>query len=197
MLKNSLTNMGQALSKQRFVQLDKLLSLETCQLLSKRIRILQTAGKLKKCDQCPSSQWVYEDACYTEVHKLLCEQLSAQLGIELIATFNSVRLYSNNATLPKHRDREACEFSLSVSIDYAGDEIWPIHLSDKEQDEQGHAISLAIGDGVILQGAKVYHWREPLKSQWQIQAFFFFVDAAGEFKAYAGDIIDKYPKQKS
>jgi hypothetical protein len=196
MLKNSLTNIGEALSKQQFVQLDELLLPETCQLLSKRIHILQTAGKLKKCDQCPSSQWVYEDACYAEVHKLLSEQLSKLLGIELIATFNAVRLYSHRANLPKHRDREACEFSLSVPIDYAGDEQWPLCLADKQEDELGHAVSLAIGDGVMLQGAKVYHWRRPLKNQWQIQAFFFFVDAAGEFKDYAGDIIDKYPKQE-
>ncbi len=192
-----LTGLAQELSNKRFVQLDKLLTPETCQLLSKRIHILQSADKLKKCGLCPLSQWVYGDDCFAEVHQFFCEQLSSLFGIELVATFNAVRLYSQNATLPKHIDREACEFSLSIPIDYQGDEVWPIYLSEEKQAKQGHAVSLKIGDGVMLQGAKVYHWRKPLKNQWQIQAFFFFVDAAGDFKAQAGDIIERYPENQS
>ncbi len=195
MLVDAAPSLAEELSERQFVQIDKLLTRETCQLLSKRIQILQSAEKLKKCDQCPDSQWVYEDACYAEVHKLLSEQLSGLLGIELIATFNAVRLYTHKANLPKHRDRDACEYSLSVPIDYSGNELWPLYLADNEQDEQGHSVSLKIGDGVMMQGANLYHWRKPLKNQWQIQAFFFFVDATGEFKAHAGDIIDKYPKE--
>ena len=191
------TGLAQELADKRFVQLDNLLTPETCQLLSKRIHILRSAGKLKECDLCPSSQWVYGDDCFAEVHKLFCEQLSTMFGIELIASFNAVRLYSQNATLPKHRDREACEFSLSVTIDYQGDELWPIYLSKEKQEEEGIPVSLKIGDGVMVQGPKVYHWRNPLKNQWQIQAFFFFVDAAGEFKSQAGDIIERYPENES
>jgi len=187
----------QELTEKRFLQLDNLLTAETCQLLSKRIHILQSAGKLKECDLCPLSQWIYGDDCFAEVHKFFCEQLSSLFGIELVATFNAVRFYSQKATLPKHIDREACEFSLSVPIDYSGDELWPIYLSEEKQEAQGIPISLKKGDGIMLQGAKVYHWRKPLKNQWQIQAFFFFVDAAGEFKDQAGDIIERYPQQKS
>lgn len=197
MLKHRQTSSAQELADKRYVQLNNLLTAETCQLLSKRIHILQSTGKLKYCDLCPASQWIYSDACYAEVHQLFCEQLSALFGIELIATFNAVRLYSQNATLPIHRDREACEFSLSIPIDYQGDQIWPIYLSDEKQEEQGKFVSLKIGDGIMLQGSKLYHWRKPLENQWQIQAFFFFVDAAGEFKAEVGDIIERYPQQKS
>ena len=195
-MKNSLSNLSQELFEQRFVQLQGLLSLETCQLLSKRIHILQSAGRLKDCDFCPPSQWIYGDACFDEVHKLLSEQLSQLLGIELKPSFNSVRLYSNGATLPKHIDRDACEFSLSIPIDYAGDEVWPIYLAQTEQDQRGQAIFLETGDALVLQGTKVYHWRKPLKNQWQIQAFFFFVDAVGEYRDHTGDVIDKYPQEK-
>lgn len=191
------TGLAHELAEKRFVQLDNLLTAETCQLLSKRVHILQSAGKLKECDLCPLSQWVYGDDCFAEVHQFFCEKLSSLFGIELVATFNAVRLYSQNATLPKHIDREACELSLSIPIDYSGDELWPIYLSEEKQEAQGNPISLKIGDGIVLQGAKVYHWRKPLKNQWQIQAFFFFVDATGEFKEQAGDIIERYPQQES
>lgn len=189
------TKLAKELADKRFVRLNDLLTPETCQLLSNRVHILKKAGKLKVCDLCPLSQWVYGDDCFSEVHQFFCAQLSSLFGIELIATFNAVRLYSQNATLPKHRDREACEFSLSIPIDFQGDELWPIYLSQEKQEEPGIPISLKVGDGIMLQGAKMYHWRKPLKSQWQIQAFFFFVDAAGEFTEQAGDIIERYPEQ--
>jgi hypothetical protein len=187
-----LTPLGQQLRAQKFLRFNNALPFDTCQILSTRVQTLLASGSLKKCEQCLSSHWAYDDPLYVEVHQLLRTILSERLGINLLTSFSSVRYYPHGETLSKHLDRDAAELVLSLTIDYEGNSIWPLNLQLEAENSPVNEIILARGDAVLFSGSQLYHWREPLENQWQIQAFFFFVDADGPFKDHAGDMINKY-----
>jgi hypothetical protein len=194
----TITKLGQSLYDNQFINFEKILPVQTCQLLSQRIQFLHTNNQLMECEQCPSSQWVYEDLCFKEIHQYLCEYLQPILGVHLKASFCCTRLYFQNATLPTHKDREASEFAMSITIDFKGKEIWPIYLSKQKQENantQKTKVLLNIGDSTLMLGHEVYHWREPLKNIWQTQALFFFVDGNGSNTSHIDDKVDKYAYQ--
>ena len=43
------------------------------------------------------------------------------------------------------------------------------------------------GDAAIYKGCDVDHWREPLKTDWNLQVFLHYVDANGKNAQYALD----------
>jgi len=190
-----ITTQGQQLIEQHYLEFNNLLPRSTCQLLSQRVNKLWRQGDLLDCEQCSNSVWAYDDNLFLEVQKILRESLSKALGINLLSSFSSVRRYPQGEVLEKHLDRDAAEFVVSLCIDYDGNEIWPLYITNEKSDPVGNLISLDIGDGVLFQGNKLYHWREALENQWQIQAFFFFVDADGVHKEHEGDVINKYRKR--
>ncbi|MGX5200391.1 hypothetical protein [Aliikangiella sp. IMCC44632] len=175
-----------------FLVIKNALPLNICQLLSKRIAMLAAEKQLMDCEQCPMSHWAYDDPAFVEVQQSLRLSLSQLTGIELLNSFNSVRRYPQGEVLTKHTDRDAAEIVLSVVIDYAGTQHWPLYLQALADESPVNEIVLGQGDAVLFRGSKLYHWRESLANEWQIQAFFFFVDSNGDFKAHAGDMINKY-----
>ena len=184
--------LGLKVCEQYFVPFENALSKETCQILSKRVLNLLASGDLLKCEQCSDSLWAYDDPLFVEVHEFLQIHLSELLGINLLKSFSSVRYYPKGEILEKHIDREAAELVLSLTIDFKGNQKWPIYLEAESINSPTHKIQLGIGDAVLFRGCKLFHWREPLENEWQIQAFFFFVDAEGQYKEHAGDMINKY-----
>ncbi len=187
-----LTELGIALLENKFIELPSILALSTCGILTNRVQLLAEKNKLLDCEQCPESSWAYEDPLFCVVQEDLQKTLSDLLGIQLVTSFNSVRLYPKGETLSRHLDREAAEYVLSVTLDYQGEQCWPLCLAQNVDDNIGYQAKLNIGDAVLMRGHDVYHWREPLENDWQIQAFFFFVDANGPHQAHAGDVINKY-----
>jgi len=160
------------------------------------LRRYQT-GRFSDCEQCPGSQWIYDDPGLVEVHKALVEPLRQRTGIELAKSFVIVRRYVKGSELPPHIDREAAQFVLSVTVANSDNRVWPLYLSDRKP-ESGwtktavHAVNLPPGDGVLFKGGDLYHWRQPLQSDWHLQVFFFFVDKSGPFAEHADDKINKY-----
>ncbi len=191
----NLTQQGKLFLDRHYLEIKPALVAETCQLLSQRVWALSKSGKLMDCPVCVASSWAYGDEFFEEVHKELCQQLSKYLGIKLLTSFNCVRFYPEHEVLEKHIDREAAEFSMSITVDFKGEEEWPIYFSENEDSGEEIKVSLNTGEAVLFQGSKLYHWRKPLKNQWQIQAFFFFVDADGQYKGHKADAIS-YPKRQ-
>lgn len=98
---------------------------------------------------------------------------------KLLPTYSFWRMYTKYSDLQKHKDREACEISVTVNIGSDGTS-WPIFLD-------GTPIELNQGDAVIYLGRQLPHWREPFKGDWCAQCFLHYVDADGEFKEWEKD----------
>ena len=98
------------------------------------------------------------------------------LNIELNPTYSYLRIYKNNSALPKHRDRNSCEISLSICI--STDEIvFPLWLHSNEEDKE---IVLDKGDAIIYKGDELVHWRDPFYGKEHVQLFLHYVDKNGK-----------------
>jgi hypothetical protein len=71
--------------------------------------------------------------------------------------------YREGAVLARHRDREQCEFSISLLIDYdpaaGGAPSWPLWL---ETESGPAAVHQSAGDALFYGGRKLPHWRTEL-----------------------------------
>jgi len=108
------------------------------------------------------------------LHKL--PLMEKKTGLELLPTYAYWRMYTLNANLDKHKDRPACEVSVSVMIGSDGTK-WPIFM-------EGKKFELKTGDAVIYLGCELEHWREEFKGDWHAQSFLHYVDKNGPNKEW-------------
>jgi alkylated DNA repair dioxygenase AlkB len=108
------------------------------------------------------------------------QQIKDLLGLTNV-TAESVyaRFYHNESTLNPHFDRKGLDHTLSVTLFTNLDEPWPLYCIDRKC----NVVSFDIkpGDGAIIPGTRIVHWRRPLSckpDQFAIQAFFHWKDPA-------------------
>ena len=114
----------------------------------------------------------------------LAEQVSTK---KLYPTFSYFRVYHRDDILERHKDRPACEISLTLCFGYQAERPWPILI---EGPGGIASIELAPGDGLFYRGVECAHWREPLDGEHTAQVFLNYVDQNG---AYAEWKYDKRP----
>jgi hypothetical protein len=105
--------------------------------------------------------------------------LESEINIKLLPTYSFWRCYSYNSILKNHKDRPACEFSVSVHIDSSG-ERWPFIVDGKE-------FYLNQGDGLFYKGNEVFHSRPTFYGDFYLQTFLHYVNAEGEFADHIRD----------
>jgi len=103
-------------------------------------------------------------------------------GKKLYPTYTYARLYTTGNTLPKHIDRPACEYSLTVKLSDNRKGNWPIVIENEK-------VYLDDGDAVIYKGCEVEHWRETCDIPDYLlgQVFLHYVDADGPYKDHKYD----------
>jgi hypothetical protein len=92
-------------------------------------------------------------------------------GLSLKPTYAYWRMYTKFADLKPHKDRPACEISVTINLGGDGTS-WPIYM-------EGNSVNLNPGDAVIYLGCELSHWREEFQGDWQAQTFLHYVDANG------------------
>ena len=110
--------------------------------------------------------------------------MQKETGLELLCTYAFWRMYTVNADLKKHKDRPACEVSVTVQLGRSHNYSWPIYMG-------GTPVYMAEGDGIVYPGTDVQHWRDKCDGPdgyYSGQAFFHFVLKNG---AHASQAIDK------
>lgn len=118
----------------------------------------------------------YGDPHLDTLLETLRGKVEAATGFELWPTYSYLRVYKRGNLLKAHRDRPACEISMTVNIGMSADEPWPIWIAGPE----GIAsVPLNPGDGLIYRGCDCYHWREPFTGDHLAQAFLHYVDRNG------------------
>lgn len=115
---------------------------------------------------------------FKEFLEILCEKtmdVSALVGEMVLPTYCYGRVYRNNSFLIKHKDRPACEISLTVHL--WGDTNWPFCVKNFNGKEI--KIVLEPGDAVLYSGSKIEHWREPYSGNNYGQLFLHYVKSNG------------------
>lgn len=131
-------------------------------------------------DWCGATFSRYGSVMFDTVAVQMQKTVEDIVGKKLVPTYSYWRIYWNGSFLPRHKDREACEYSVTIAIDSDGDP-WPIYID-------GEAVHMEPGDMVVYLGPKCEHWRETYTGNRHMQVFLHYVDVAGPnaFMAYDG-----------
>ena len=104
-------------------------------------------------------------------------------NIKLFPTYAYWRYYIFGGTLKKHKDRPACEISITACVKKYDD--WPIVV-------EGDSYELKEGDAILYAGCDQEHWRPGMyKGEGMAQVFFHYVNQNGPYKNHAYDAINK------
>ena len=125
----------------------------------------------------PSS---YGDAAAEGLLEHVQDRIEAVAGRVLLPTYSYFRIYKHGDALLSHRDRPACEFSISLNIGQDPGEPWPIFV---ESPQGPVAVNLQPGDALLYRGVELFHWRERYEGRQLAQFFLFYVDAEGPHAA--------------
>ncbi|HEV2398849.1 MAG TPA: hypothetical protein VGS27_18025 [Candidatus Sulfotelmatobacter sp.] len=112
-------------------------------------------------------------------HHHITATLSAVAGQPLKPSYVYLASYLSGAELKKHKDREQCEFSITLCLDYSPEpELatpWPIRLDT----ERGQVcVYQGLGDGLAYRGTQLPHYRDKLgPGQTSTSIFFHYVSA--------------------
>ena len=168
--------------------IDALVSPDQCAFLRQCMDISQRAGKMRVSDNRvyagPNNE--YAPVAGQQLLAALAPAMSDMVGRELLPSYAFWRIYEQGAELGRHKDRAACEVSVTIALaaEPAGDP-WPIGVTDLHGAD--HLIALSTGAGLLYQGSEVPHWRAPLTGERQYQMFLHYVVADGPFAGLVHD----------
>lgn len=121
-------------------------------------------------------------------------------GRSLIPTYDFFRIYREGDVCRVHRDRPACEHSLSLTLDYSDDAPWPLEIGGGGMDgpdelvaddfgsEPCASLAMNVGDAVAYRGVDHRHGRTmPNPNMWSAHLFLHWVDRDGPFADHAFD----------
>lgn len=125
------------------------------------------------------------------------EQLA---GRRLVPTYDYFRIYRQGDVCRVHRDRPACEHSMSLTLAYSDGAAWPLELgrqgewgpneviADDFGPEPMSSLAMNVGDAVAYRGYDYRHGRvTPNPNRWSAHLFLHWVDPDGPHRGQAFD----------
>lgn len=120
-------------------------------------------------------------------------------GKNLLPSFCYFRAYQAGDLLNVHSDRDSCEHSLSLTLEYSDNKSWAFEIA-RDRIEKARPIAkdfggfpystimMQPGDAVLYQGVNYRHARmTPNPNRWSAHIFLHWVDSEGPFKDLAFD----------
>jgi hypothetical protein len=141
-----------------------------------------TGTLLMNDKQVPQTPSVYGDAQVDALMQDIKPLIEAHTGLALHPTYSFARIYKKGDHLAPHRDRAACEISISLNLGQEPDEPWALNIG-----EEAFAALLHPGDTLLYRGMDLTHWRNVYPGDRLFQVFMHYVDANGP---HAGEKFD-------
>lgn len=138
--------------------------------------------------QAPNSQAMCDFLPFVRLLVKKVPHVSKLLGEDVFPTYSYARIYKKGSVLRRHRDRPACEISITLNL--AKDTDWPIYFQRPDGSET--SVELNPGDAVLYLGCQADHWRNSFEGQEHTQVFLHYVRTNGP-KAWA--FFDKQQQQ--
>jgi len=166
------------LKKNKYKYVNKMLSADMVEFLTSYSLKNFTKGD----DQVPlsSANHSRNSDIYNHLIHYLLPIMEKESNLKLKPTYSYNRIYLGGAELVKHKDRNACEISASITLKYFYQDLnykWPLCMGNKP-------IVINSGDGVIYKGCEIEHWRPVFnqpKEYWHHQLFIHYVDVNGPY----------------
>jgi hypothetical protein len=132
-------------------------------------------GKLYLGDgQSPLRYVSYNDPVARFFHQQLTTAMTAFAGEPVKASYVYLASYQPGAILEKHTDRDQCEFSVTLCLDYSPEPRcatpWPLRLHKKSGTV---TVFQAIGDALLYRGCLLPHSRDALPEGHTSTSIFF------------------------
>lgn len=135
-----------------------------CGALRRQYRCMVKSGAMRLGDgQSPLRYVAHNEAMARFVHQQVLQTMCAIAGVNVKPSYVYAACYSRGASLPRHVDRKQCEYSISLSVDYApeidGPAPWPLWLDTASGPI---AIYQSLGDALFYRGCMLPHFRSQL-----------------------------------
>ena len=92
--------------------------------------------------------------------KLISEPIANTIGVNWKPQHTYCRIYYNGGMLGRHVDRPGLDYTLSITLFSTLTKPWPLYAIDKKGNEIN--ADTKVGDGLLILGTNMQHWREPL-----------------------------------
>jgi len=158
-----------------YVSLSRLIHPFHVAALRRYYRELVAAGRFQPSDsQCPGRYSLHNEEVARFFHHQLTSAISDVTGEAVQPSYVFIASYREGAELESHTDREQCEFTVSLCLDFVpeprGFTDWPLYV----ETSHGHvAIHQALGDGLLFQGRRLPHYRKPLPTDYSSTSILF------------------------
>ena len=146
--------------------------------LRRYYRYLIRTGAIQLGDRQSARRYVaYNEPVARFFHQQIAARLSVVAGEALKPSYVYMASYLSGAELKKHLDREQCEFSVTLCLDFSPEPDlatpWPIQL---ETPKSTVKVYQALGDALAYRGTRLPHYRETLREgQTSTSIFFHYV----------------------
>ena len=179
------SDIGELFEQKGYAVIKQFIPRLMCKYIAKNIRVLEDNSRLSFGDTQVEKAFSGGSPAVTEtLLDLITPVLSQTLNCELYPTYSYLRIYVKGAELAKHTDRNSCEISATLPIEYESESIWPLCI---EIDGGVRKIELEPGDALIYKGIQIPHWREPFEGERQVQIFLHYVKRDGPYSEYKFD----------
>ena len=133
-------------------------------------------------DQSFSPAW-YNDPLMNSLLDFKLPVVEKESNLKLFPTYAYWRYYVFGGTLKKHRDRPACEVSVTACIKKYDN--WPLII-------EGQSFELEEGDALLYAGCDQEHGRPGIyKGDGMAQVFLHYVNQNGPYREHAYDNVNK------
>jgi hypothetical protein len=114
-------------------------------------------------EQCARRYGAHNESVARFFHHQIAGAVGAAVGEAVKPSYVYLGSYVGGAELKKHIDREQCEFSVTLCLDFSPEPelatSWPVRLDTREG---AVTVYQALGDGLLYRGPKVPHYRDVL-----------------------------------
>lgn len=132
-------------------------------------------GTIRLGDEQSSRRYVaHNESVARFFHHQIANAVGAIVGEPVKPSYVYLGSYLGGAELKKHTDREQCEFSVTLCLDFSPEPdlatSWPIRLDTTQGTVK---VYQALGDGLVYRGTKVPHYRHILAEGYTSTSIFF------------------------
>jgi hypothetical protein len=176
--------------KNRYLFVKGLLPAAILEYLKVYYAVLLSNNSFVRDVQCPLSLSLGGDPGLDAVLEWIRPEVSRLVGFELAPTYSYTRRYAKGELLTRHKDRESCEVSVTVSIEVpkrGGPSV--VYLQPPNAPTT--KVEMVGGDGCIYAGAELEHWRDRFRLDGYIQLFLHFISKSGPY--YPEEVFDRRP----
>lgn len=150
--------------KMGYAYFPKLIPIQKCEEFADLMLSLKNEKNLKYDGENPNPYYKESHSGnHPEFEKVLREvtpRVADELQVKIKPANSYCRIYYNGATLTPHKDRSGLDYVMSVTLRSTLQKEWPLYCID----HLGTTVPLHInqGDGGILLGNTMTHWRDNL-----------------------------------